>query len=379
MSAGMERSEARPSRRRSIAVYIAGLVLVAAAAAGTARYVRASADATGSAREAMESEVAKGPRVVVAMVAQGPRTRAIQLLGDARPYSSATLFAKVSGYLKAVHVDKGDAVAAGQVVAEIESAELESQYQSALADLAYKERLAGRARELLRIGTTSSQAADLAEANFRIAKESVRNLATMRSYQVLKAPFDGSVVARFADPGALMQAATTNQASSLPVIQIADNSRLRIGAYVEQRDVSAVKVGDEAEIVDASNPDRRRKAPISRTSGTLDPRTRTLFIEIDLDNRDAFLVPGSFVHVTLRVPIDSFPQVPVAAIVQRGGNSQVALVGEDSLVRFRPVRIASTDGVVANVAEGVRAGERVGLNVSNEVTDGAKVRPVARR
>lgn len=379
MSDTMEQDKPKPARRRSVFLYLAGILLVAAAGAGAARYVRASSDATGSAREAMEAEAARGPRLVVATVAQGPRTRAIQLLGDARPYSSATLFAKVSGYLKAVHVDKGDMVVAGQVVAEIESAELESQYQSALADLAYKEKLAGRARELLRIGTTSNQAADLAEANFRIARESVRNLATMRSYQVLKAPFDGSVVARFADPGALMQAATTNQASSLPVLQVADNSKLRIGAYVEQRDVSAVKVGDEAEIVDASSPDRRRKAPISRTSGTLDPRTRTLFIEIDLDNRDAFLVPGSFVHVTLRVPIDSYPQVPVAAVMQRGGNPQVAVVGEDSQVRFRPVRIASTDGILVNVLEGVRPGERVGLNVSNEVTDGAKVRPVARR
>jgi RND family efflux transporter MFP subunit len=191
---------------------------------------------------------------------------------------------------------------------------------------------------------------------------------------VLKAPFDGTVVARFADPGALMQAATTNQASALPVIQIADNTKLRVGAYVEQRDVAAVHIGDEVEIVDASNAERRRKAKISRTVGTLDPRTRTLFIEIDLDNRDGFLVPGSFTYAVLKVPVASFPQIPVAALNQRGGTAQVAVVGEDSVVKFRPIRIGSTDGVLINVADGIKPGEKVALNVPNEVSDGTKVR-----
>jgi membrane fusion protein, multidrug efflux system len=190
----------------------------------------------------------------------------------------------------------------------------------------------------------------------------------------LKAPFDGTVIARFADPGALMQAATTNQASSLPVMQIADNSKLRVGIYVEQRDVAAIKVGDETEVVDASNPDRRRKAKISRTAGTLDPRTRTLFVEIDVDNSDQFLVPGSFVYVNLRVPVQSYLQIPVTALMQRGGTQQVAVIGPESTLKFRPIKIASTDGAIINVSEGLQVGERVGLNVSNDLAEGAKVR-----
>ncbi len=366
-------------RRRSSLLYLSGVVLVLAAVAGAFYAVRNGTVALASARATMEAEAARGPRLVVATVAQGPQGRTLQLLGDAKPYSSATLFAKVSGYLRTVAVDKGDLVSAGQVVAEIESAELESQFQSAQADLDNKTRLALRARELLRGGNTAQQTAEQAETNLRMAQELVRNLGTMRSYQQLRAPFDGTVIARFADPGALIQAATTNQSSSLPVMQIADNSRLRIGAYVEQRDVSAIRVGDEAEIVDASNPERRRKARISRSAGTLDPRTRTLFIEIDLDNRDAFLVPGSFVYVALKVPMQSYPQIPVAALLQRGGVQQVAIVGEDATVRFRPVRVVSTDGIVINVGDGgVKAGEKVGLNVSNDVTEGARVRVAGR-
>ena len=172
-----------------------------------------------------------------------------------------------------------------------------------------------------------------------------------------------------------MQAATTNQASSLPVVQLADNSKLRIGAYVEQRDVTAVHVGDPVDVVDASNAERHRMAKISRTAGTLDPRTRTLFIEIDLDNADGFLVPGSFTYANLKVPLASYPQVPVAALNQRGGTSQVAVVGDDAMVKFRPVKVGNTDGTLINILEGVKPGEKVVLNVGNDVTDGIKVRP----
>jgi RND family efflux transporter MFP subunit len=360
-------------------LYLTGLVLLIAAGLGTFRYMESSATSVANARTAMETEAARGPRVVVATVAQGPSIRTIQLLGDARAYSTATMFAKVSGYLKSVSVDKGDMVTAGQIIAEIESTELESQYQSAVADLDNKQRIAARARDLLRSGSTAQQAADQAETNLRMAQETVRNLNAIRSYQVLRAPFSGMVVARFADPGALLQAATTNQASSLPVIQLADTTKLRIGAFVEQRDVSAIKAGDEADIIDASNTERRRTARISRTAGSLDPRTRTLFIEIDLDNKDTFLVPGSFVQVVLKVPVTSYPQIPVNAVLQRGPNTVVAVVGPDETVRFRPIRVASTDGIVSNIAEGLKPGEKVGLNVPNDVIEGAKIRAATAR
>lgn len=368
-----------PRKRAGPMLYLTGLVLLVAAGFGTFRFMQESAANVASTRTAMETEAARGPRVVVATVAQGPSIRTIQLLGDARAYSTATLFAKVSGYLKTVSVDKGDLVTAGQIIAEIESTELESQYQSAVADLDNKQRIAARARDLLRSGSTAQQAADQAETNLRMAQESVRNLNAIRSYQVLRAPFDGMVVARFADPGALLQAATTNQASSLPVIQLADTTKLRIGAFVEQRDVSAIKAGDEADIIDASNTERRRTARISRTAGSLDPRTRTLFIEIDLDNKDIFLVPGSFVQVVLKVPVTSYPQIPVNAVLQRGPNTVVAVVGTDETVRFRPIRVASTDGIVSNVADGLKPGEKVGLNVPNDVIEGAKIRAAAAR
>ena len=365
-------------RRRSAGLYVAGIALVGASVLGTMWFVQTSSASIANTRSAMESEASRGPRVVVATVAQGPAFRTIQLLGDARAYATATLFAKVSGYLKTVYVDKGDSVVTGQLLAEIESTELESQYQSALADMENKTRIAQRARDLLRSGSTAVQSAEQAETNLRMAAEALRNVAALRAYQQIKAPFDGTVIARFADPGALMQAATTNQSSSLPVVQLADNTRLRIAAYVEQRDATSVKPGDEADIIDAANPERRRTAKISRTAGTLDPRTRTLFVEIDLDNADHFVVPGSFVHVALKVPVASFPQVPVTALMQRGGNAQVATLTPDDTVAFRTVRVNTTDGILVNVAEGLKAGEKVALNLPSSITEGAKVRPAGR-
>ncbi len=365
--------------KRKFGLYLFGIVVLLAAGGGAYHYVSASNSNLADSRKAIESEAALGPRVLVATVANGPTTRTITLLGDAKPYLSAMLFAKVSGYVKAVEVDKGQTVTAGQKIAEIESPELESQYQGAVADLGYKRRLADRSRELLRSGTASQQTAEQTESSLRIAEETVRNLNTMRSYQVITAPFSGTVVARFADPGALMQAATTNQSTSLPVVQIADNSRLRIGAYVEQRDVALIHEGDPVEIVDASDASRRRPAKISRTAGTLDPRTRTLFVEIELDNHDGFLVPGSFTYAIVTVPVPSFPQIPVAALSQRGGKSQVAVLGGDGLVQFREIKIGATDGTVINILDGVKAGDKVILNVPNEVTTGTRVRATASR
>ena len=91
-----------------------------------------------------------------------------------------------------------------------------------------------------------------------------------------------------------------------------------------------VHVGDMADVADGANPDRKVQARIARTSDQLDPRTRTLFVELDVDNSEDFLVPGSFAYVTLHVPVPSYPEIPVAALIVRGTNTFIANVGKDS-------------------------------------------------
>lgn len=204
----------------------------------------------------------------------------------------------------------------------------------------------------------------------------MRNLATMKSYGVLRAPFAGTVTARFADPGALVQNATTNQSSALPVLTVSDSSRLCVSTYVEQRDVPFVHVGDAVKAADASNPDRVAHATLSRSSGELDPRTRTLYVECDVDNAQGLLVPGSFVYPTLHVPVKSLPRIPITALIFRGDNAFVGSVDDSGAVHFRPIKVATTDGSTATISDGLTLGERVAMNLPGEVTDGSRIQPV---
>jgi RND family efflux transporter MFP subunit len=376
MQTGAKRMARRARAGRGVGLYLSGVVLAVLAVCAVVYLWRQNDTALAAAREAHAAAVERGPRVEVVAAAQGPTRRDIVLLGDVRANVTATLYGKVSGYLKSIAVDRGDRVEAGQIVAEIDSAETDSQYVSALADLDNKRRVAGRDRELLARGNVAVSAKEQSETNVLMAEANLRQLATMKSYETLKAPFSGTVTARFADPGALIQNAATNQVSSLPVMTISDLSRLRVGAYVEQRDVPFVAVGQEADVTDASRLDRSVAAKVSRTTGALDPRTRTLYIEIDLDSSASFLVAGSFANVVLHVPIQSYPQVPTNALVMRGGKSFVATVTNAGEVKFRPVRVAGTNGAAVDIAEGVAVGERIAVNLPGDVADGSRIQPI---
>ena len=203
------------------------------------------------------------------------------------------MYAKVSGYMKSVLVDRGDRVEAGQVVAVIESPEIDQQYNAAVTDLEHKRRNLARSQELLAKGNTTQVAMLQFETDARVAEANVTGLETMKGYQTLRAPFAGRVTARFVDPGALITNAQTNYVSALPIMTISDDSRLRVYCYVQQQDVPFINVGDTADVVDASNPERRMKAKVSRMTGELETRTRTMQIEINIDNTEGFLVAGS--------------------------------------------------------------------------------------
>jgi RND family efflux transporter MFP subunit len=367
---------AKRGRIGSFLVYLVGLLVVVGAGFTGVRLWQDKDAQLVASREAMAEGLAKGPAIQVAMIAQGPKERMITLLGDTRPYQVATLYGKVGGYLKSIQVDRGDRVKTGQIVAEVESAETDRQFDAAVSDLENKKKNAERERDLVTRGWTSVQAADQANTAYRMAESNMQQLLVMKSYEILRAPFDGTVTARFVDVGAMVQSSVTNQTSNQPVIMIADMSRLRVDVYVEQKDVPYVHVGDMADVTDGANPDRKVRARIARTSDQLDPRTRTLFTELDVDNSEGFLVPGSFAYVTLHVPVTSYPEIPVAGLLVRGTNTFIASVSADSMVRLQPVKVATTDGLRVSLAEGGRVGERVALNLPDEVSDGSRIRPI---
>lgn len=367
---------ARRSRFGSFLVYLIGaLVVVGAAFSSLHLWWQKDARLVAS-REALAESVAQGPAVQVTTITQGPKERLITLLGDTRPYQVATLYGKVSGYVSSIPVDRGDHVKSGDVLAEVASAETDRQYDAGLSDMQNKQKNAEREHDLVGRGWTSVQSADAADTAYRMAVANLAQLQVMKSYEVLRAPFDGTVTARFVDVGALVQSSTTNQTSNQPVLTLADMSKLRVDVYVEQGDVPFVHVGDMADVSDASNSARHVRARVARTSDQLDPRTRTLFVELDVDNSEDFLVPGSFAYVTLHVPVTSYPEIPVTALITRGTRTFVADVDKDSLVRMKAVKVANTDGTVASLAEGAAVGDRVAINLPDGVSDGGRIRAV---
>lgn len=351
------------------------LVLLAVAALAVALVVL-HFRSLSSARTDLNQATAKGPVVQVVEASTASALRTVTVQATVTPYSQATLYAKVSGYLSKVLVDKGDAVKAGQLLATIESQETEAQYNSARADLANKQRIAQRYDQLLRQGAIAPQQAEQSAADARVAAAAVQQYGTLRSYQRLVAPFDGRVTARFADPGALVQNATTSQTAAQPVVTISDDTRLRIDAYVQQDVAPFVHEGDPVEIVDAANSGRSITAKLTRVSGQLDPRTRTMLVEAAVDNQNRFFLGGSFAYMTLHVPVPSSTQVPVGALITRGDDQFIAVVSPNSHLHYIKVAVASTDGDTVTLATGVKPGTRIAVDLPAEAIDGALVDPV---
>jgi RND family efflux transporter MFP subunit len=366
-------------RFASFFLFLIGVLVIGGAALGAWRMSHDKDAALSASRDALAAGVARGPVVQTVEVTEGPKERLIRLLGDTRSFQTATLYSKVSGYVTSIAVDRGDHVNAGDLLAVVSSVETDQQYESALRDLENKKRNWDRAKDLVAHGWTSRQDADAAQTAYTMATANVAQNATMKSYEEIRAPFKGVVTARFVDVGALVQNSTTNKTSNQPVLTIADDTGLRVDVFVEQRDVPFVHVGDVADVTDGANSDRKVKARIARTSNELDTRTRTLFVELDVDNAGNFLVPGSFAYVTLHIPVRSYPEVPVAGLIVRGTRTMIADLGSDQTVHLRPVTVANTDGIKASLSEGATIGQRVAINLPDEVGDGGRVQAMEDR
>lgn len=350
------------------------LVLVALVLAPGAFHLRRTRSAQAEARD-LGREVAAGPRVRVATVATSPGVRQVALIGEARPWASVTLYAKIAGYLRTMTVDKGDRVRAGQVIAELESPEVDRALAGARVDHANKAAIAERLRTLVARKLVSPQEAEQAAADAAVAAERLAAAQAEQAYESLRAPFDGTVTARFADPGALLQSASSNQVAALPVATLAQVDRLRITVFLDQADAVVLRPGARATITMAERPGVERTGTVARVAGALDPRTRKMLAEIDLPNGDGAILAGATVTVTLALPVPRTPQVPAEAVVLRDGHPAVAVIGADSVAHFRRVTTGLTDGATIAVTDGLAAGQRVGVNVG-DLGDGARVRPV---
>lgn len=357
-------------------LYVIVLVWLVAAVGGVG-LIASRRSAASRAEVASRAEAQKaGPRVVVASASATSPERRLRLQGEVHPFASVTLYAKVAGYLGSVRVDKGDPVSAGEIVAHIVSPELTQQMLAARADALNKRKQAKRMQVLGRPGVVSTQDVETASTGADVAEAVEASLRDQNAYRILRAPFAGTVTERFADPGALIQSATGGQSGALPVVTIADTSRLRIYVYLDQSSAPFVKVGDPVTIRVPERAGWSRTAKVARIAGELTPRTRTMLTEIDVDNRDGKILPGSFVQAEISMTVDSRIEIPAEAVISKAGRSMVAVVGGDHHLHFRAVRLADDDGERARIIDGLRDGEVVALNLGESLEDGALVQPV---
>ncbi|HZU54161.1 MAG TPA: efflux RND transporter periplasmic adaptor subunit, partial [Holophagaceae bacterium] len=316
---------------------------------------------------------AAGDFVRVATASAAAPERDLVLQGELLPYAQTTLYAKIAGYLDRISVDKGGAVKAGQVLAVLRSPETDSAYQGLEAEAKNKAANFERAKQLHAEKLISLQEFQQAETDARVAQESLSSQAAQKGYQVFRAPFDGVVTARYADPGALFQ--TGNGAQ--PLVTVAQIRRLRLDVFVDQRAAASVKTGDAVVVSPEGQAGIQIAARVSRTSGALDPKTRTLLAEIDLDNRDGHLLPGGFASVILHLKVPPRLEIPAEALIIRNGATCVAVVDPQDRVRFVPVALGDEDQQRYPVLRGLQPGQRVALNLGAGAQEGDKVQPVA--
>ncbi len=362
--------------RRSFGVfYVIGVVLITLAAGAWWYFLKGREGKEIDEAKAKAAQLAAGPNVVVAKSQRGPNVRRLMLVGEALAAKTTTVYSKVGGYLTRINVDVGDFVKQGQVLAEIQSPELDAQAATITSSLENKRQIARRTSDLAKQGFFSQQTLDNANTEVKVAEAQINEIRTLANYRTIRAPFAGVVTGRFADPGALVTNAASNQTAALPLVTIADTTRLKVTVYVEQADAPNVKAGLDAEVVDAAAPERKVSAKIARVSGELDSRTRTLRTEVEFDNKDRTFLAGSFVNVSLLIPAVSYIEVPSGALISRDKKTFVATVDAQQKAHLVPIVVASTDGKVLRVASGVEEGVTVVVSPPASLVDGAKVNP----
>lgn len=362
--------------RRKYPVFVAsGVLFIAAVLLGVVALRVHRAHVEQRQRASLEREAARGPRVRVVQVETTKGDRVVTLPGDVHGYNQTTLYAKVSGYVKDIFVNRGDHVAADQVLATIWSPETEEDVRTAQNSAAIAGITAKRIESLAPVGVVSEQDRDNAVAQRRISQSSLGRAKALLEYTVVKAPFAGVVTARYVDPGALVPAATQSTQASLPIVDVASLDTLRIFAYVGQDMAAFVHPGDAVDVWQDEVPGQRIPAKVTYTTGALDPRTRTMQVEVDLDNRNVGMLPGTFAHVGIHVTEPRLPLISSEALVIRDGKTMVAEI-KDGKVHYADIDLGYNDGRDVRVLRGLSGGETIGLDVPVEVEEGGGVQAI---
>jgi membrane fusion protein, multidrug efflux system len=331
------------------------------------------------------------PRVVVIRPERGEAVRSISLPGDVVGYYQSALYAKVTGYLKDIRVDKGDRVRKGQVLAEIEVPELRERLDRARANLTI-ERLTYQ--RLDRVWKTdprlvAREDVDIAYSKQQQAQAEVNELTAMFAYTQIVAPFDGIVTQRFVDPGALikeggqssvtapMEGTANAGGSAAPVVSVADISKLRVYVYVPQDAVGYVRIGMPVQLKFRELPHHPYAAAITRFAHSLDLATRTMLTEIDIDNTRSEIYPGMYANVTLELERHAEAlKLPASAVGHLPGDGYFVMVARGGHLKQVQVRIGISNGIYMEIVSGLTDKEELVKALSGALSDGERVETV---
>jgi len=328
------------------------------------------------------------PTVSVIHPKAGAPQQEIVIPGDMQPYTDAPIFARTNGYLKKWYADIGANVKAGQLLAEIDSPEVDQQLQSARADLAtaqanlnLAEVTATRYKDLLKTDSVAQQDVDNANGNFEArrttvesAQANVKRLQDLQAFEKVYAPFDGAITARNTDIGQLIDSGSSG-GTSRELFHIAAMNPLRVYVNVPQFNSPEIRPGLHADLVLTEFPGRRFQGTVVRSSGAIDNTTRTLLTEVDVDNPARLLKPGGYVEVHLKLPspVNTFT-LPVNATIFKSAGLQVAIVKDGKTISLIPVTPGRDFGTEIEIVAGLKGDEWVVLNPSDSFSEGAVVR-----
>ncbi len=345
---------------------------------------------TGCGAQPADSTVTPPPLDIAAVHPQrADVVRTLSLPGDLIGRSQADLYAKVTGYLVRIDVDKGDWVTQGQVLAEIEVPELAQRLQRSRANLEVRRLTYQR---LQHVWTTdhrllAREDVDVAFGQYQQARAEVEELEARFGYTRIVAPFAGVITARYVDPGALIEAdghasgsgtpgEQRQRSGPVPVLSMAEIDRLRVYVYVPEEETSLVRQGQPATLKLREFPGRTFAGKVTRFANSLDLTTRTMLTEIDLDNTRHELYPGMYADVTLELARhpDAL-RIPATAVGSAGDAHFVFVVRGGVLVKV-PVSTGIATGEWLEIASGLSADDSVVANMSPTLAEGVEARAV---
>jgi RND family efflux transporter MFP subunit len=315
---------------------------------------------------------------------EAPAILSLDLPGQAQAYMQASVYAQTTGYLKKWNFEMGSQVKEGDILAEIDTPQVDEQLNQAQATL--KQAQAGldlarvtdqRDQDLLQRKVISRQDFDNAESDFR-AKEGTVNadeavvmrLQALESFKVLKAPFDGIVTVRNTDIGAMV-----NSGSGNPLFIVARVKPLRIYINVPESMAHQVAVGDKADLKFNEFPDRTFPGKVVRTAGAIDPTSRTLLTEVEVPNENGQLLPGAYMQVRLSTGGSKQSLLlPANTLLFRPEGTMVAVVGADHKVKLKKIKIGKDLGTHLEIVQGLLPDDQVILNPSSSLATGQTVK-----